>query len=79
MNCTLCDKPVILQPTAAQRAERFGGVPRDYTVLFPRHAECELKKREQDTLELIRRLNAADLNSDHLQKDAPDANHPPHR
>lgn len=58
MNCTLCHKPVILQPTAAQRAARNGGVPRDYVVLFPRHAECELKKREQDTHELISRLNA---------------------
>ena len=58
MNCTLCHKPVVLHPTAAQRAERFGGVPRDYIVLFPRHAECELKKREQDTEELLQRLNS---------------------
>lgn len=58
MNCTLCDKPVILQPSAKARAERYGGAPRDYTILFPRHADCELKAREQGTLELLRRLNA---------------------
>ena len=69
MNCTLCDKPVVLHPTAAQRSARYGGTPRDYIILFPRHADCELKAREQATQELIQRLN-----SDHLQKEAPDAN-----
>lgn len=58
MNCTLCDKPVVLHPTAAQRAERYGGTPRDYIILFPRHADCELKAREQATQELIQRLNS---------------------
>lgn len=67
MNCTICDKPVVLHPTAAQRAERYGGTPRDYIVLFPRHADCELKKREQDTQELIQRLN-------HTDEEEPDAN-----
>jgi len=58
VNCTLCHKPVVLHPTAAQRAERYGGTPRDYTILFPRHADCELKAREQATQELIQRLNS---------------------
>ena len=58
MNCTLCDKPVVLHPTAAQRSARYGGTPRDYIILFPRHADCELKAREQGTQELIQRLNS---------------------
>ena len=58
MNCTLCDKPVVLHPTAAQRSARYGGVPRDYTILFPRHADCELKARERATQELLRSLNS---------------------
>lgn len=58
MNCAICDKPVVLHPTAAQRAERYGGTPREYTILFPRHADCELKAREQATLKLMRRLNS---------------------
>lgn len=66
MNCTLCDKPVVLHPTAAQRAERYGGTPRDYTILFPRHADCELKAREQETIQLLRSLNS--------DEEAPDAN-----
>ncbi len=60
MNCTLCDKPVVLHPTAAQRAasDVTGRTAREYTLLFPRHAECELKAREQATQELIQRLNS---------------------
>ena len=58
MKCILCDKPVVLHPMAAQRAERYGGIPRDYIILFPRHADCELKARERDTLELTKRLNS---------------------
>ena len=58
MNCTLCHKPVVLHPTAARRSARYGGTPRDYIILFPRHADCELKAREQATQELIQRLNS---------------------
>ena len=60
MNCTLCNKPVVLHPTAAQRAERYGGTPRDYIILFPRHADCELKARERATQELVKRLCDSD-------------------
>ena len=58
MNCTLCDRPVVLHPTAAQRAERYGGTPRDYTLLFPNHADCVVRARSQGSVDLIRRLNA---------------------
>ena len=58
MNCRHCHKPVILQPSARARAERFGGTPRDYTLLFPNHADCVVKAREQETIDLMRRLNA---------------------
>lgn len=55
MNCNICGKPVVLSPTAAERAKRFGGKPSDYTAMFPTHGACALKKREEDTLELMRR------------------------
>ena len=58
MNCTLCHKPVVLHPTAAQRAERYGGTPRDYTLLFPNHADCVVKAREQEAIDLLRSLNS---------------------
>ena len=58
MTCRHCQKPVILQPSAKARAERYGGVPRDYTLLFPNHADCVVKAREQETIELLRSLNS---------------------
>ncbi|MEG0063059.1 MAG: hypothetical protein RR740_00500 [Pseudomonas sp.] len=56
MNCTLCNKPIILVPSAAERAKRYGGRPSDYTKLFTTHAKCEVAKREADTLALMRKL-----------------------
>ena len=58
MTCRHCHKPVILQPSARARAERFGGAPRDYILLFPNHADCVVKAREQETINLLRSLNS---------------------
>ena len=55
MRCTICGKPIVLVPSAKERAEKYGGVPSDYTKLFTTHADCALRKREQDTIALIRR------------------------
>lgn len=54
MNCTICKKPIVLQPSASERAAKFGGKPSDYTKLFTEHSECLIAKRNEDTLELIR-------------------------
>lgn len=56
MKCKLCHKEIILVPSAAERARKCGGTPADYTRLFTVHPSCALKKRKEDTLELIRRL-----------------------
>ena len=58
MTCRHCHLPVVLQPSAKARAERYGGTPRDYTLLFPNHADCVVKAREQETLNLLRSLNS---------------------
>lgn len=55
MNCLHCHKPIVLVPSAAERARKCGGEPSDYTKLFTYHAACTLKLREQSTLELMRR------------------------
>lgn len=55
MNCQICGKPVVLVPSAKERAEKHGGHPDDYTRLFPSHVECALRKREADVRELINR------------------------
>lgn len=55
MNCTICHKPIILIPSAKERAKKFGGKPEDYTKLFTEHDDCIIKKRQKDTSELIKR------------------------
>jgi len=56
MNCTICGKPIVLVPSAEERARKYGGKPSDYTRLFRAHTNCALDKRERDTLALIQRL-----------------------
>lgn len=58
MNCTICHEPVILIPSATERAKRYGGKPSDYTSLFTSHPDCFIAKRSQESIDLIRRLAA---------------------
>ena len=55
MNCSICGKPVVLVPSAKERAAKHGGTAAHYTSLFTTHAGCALKKRQEDTVELMRR------------------------
>jgi hypothetical protein len=55
MDCSICNKPIILVPSAKERAAKFGGKPSDYTKIFTAHAECLIAKRESETVELIRK------------------------
>jgi hypothetical protein len=63
MKCTICGKEIVLSPPAKSRAElakqRGMGEPYTnpsyYTGLFTTHAECFIAKREEDTINLIRR------------------------
>lgn len=56
MNCTLCGKPVILSPSAAERAAKdvTGKSAAYYTSLFNTHTSCALDKRDQDVTALMR-------------------------
>ena len=56
MNCTICNKPITLVPSANERAKKFGGKPSDYTKLFTTHSQCAIAKRRQETSELMERL-----------------------
>jgi len=56
MNCTICKKPIVLQPSAEERARKSGGKPSDYTKLFTIHADCQLKARQEATSFLMRSL-----------------------
>ena len=58
MDCTICGKPVILRPTAKERAAKdvTGKSAKYYTRLFPTHATCALAKRRDGVSDLIARL-----------------------
>ena len=55
-NCTICSKPIVLSPSAAVRAAKYGNTPEHYLNLFTTHAECTLRMREKDTIDLMRRI-----------------------
>ena len=56
MNCKICGKPIILVPSAEERARKFGGSPSDYIKLFDACAECLIAKRSNESKELMRKL-----------------------
>jgi hypothetical protein len=55
VNCTRCGKPIVLVPSAKERAEKYGETPEFYTKLFTIHPECLVNKRRQQTLQLLAR------------------------
>ena len=56
MKCLHCGKEIILVPSAAERAKKYGGVPADYTRLFEYHTACTLELRAKGTTELMKRI-----------------------
>ncbi len=55
MNCTICNKPIVLVPSAKERAVKFGGKPSDYVKLFTSHTTCFLAKRKRETSEFCQK------------------------
>lgn len=58
MKCTICGKKIVLVPSAQERAKNSDKPASYYTKLFTTHSSCSIKKREEETLELIRRIKA---------------------
>lgn len=58
MKCDICGKPIVLVPSAAERAatDKAGRPASYFAGLFRTHAECAINKRNADTSELMRRL-----------------------
>lgn len=44
MICTLCGKPITLNPSAEERARKSGNSPDYYRKLFTTHSECQIKE-----------------------------------
>ena len=62
-NCTICGKPIVLVPSATERARKdVSGKPASYYLnLFTEHSDCVLAKRDRETRELIARRFSADV------------------
>ena len=54
--CTLCGQPITLVPSAEERSRKTGQPADFFRRLFTEHSACALAKRNQDTLDLIRRV-----------------------
>jgi hypothetical protein len=61
MNCTICHKPIVLVPSAAERAkkDKAGNTASYYTSLFTEHSDCTLRKRQEETGALMKRIKEA--------------------
>jgi hypothetical protein len=51
--CTICQKEIVLRPSAAERARKYGGKPSDYIDIFTAHGDCLVEKSRLDTIELM--------------------------
>jgi hypothetical protein len=54
--CTICNKPIILIPSAAQRAKNSNEPASFYTALFAEHNQCAVKKRSAEATALMRQI-----------------------
>ena len=55
MNCSYCGKPIVLIPSAQERARKFGGTASYYVRLFTIHSDCQIKSRQDSVTDLINR------------------------
>lgn len=54
-NCTICSKPIVLVPSAAERAAKdvSGRSTKYYTSLFTTHSECAVAQRSEQARQLM--------------------------
>jgi len=57
VSCSICGAPVTLAPSIAERVKRYGGSPADYAHLALNHADCLIKKRDQEAHQLMRDIS----------------------
>lgn len=68
MNCYHCNQEIILVPSAAERAAKYGGRPENYTNLFRIHNQCQLDLRAQQVSELLQRNREHSHENHNLQR-----------
>ena len=59
--CTICNEPIVLIPSAAERARKdmSSMTASDYTDMFDQHGECTVRKRSAQAIETMRRHREA--------------------
>ena len=53
MKCKICAEPIILRPSAKERARRYGGKPSDYEKLFQTHSSCQVRRNSENLKKLL--------------------------
>lgn len=61
MKCRICNEEIVLLPSAAERARKFGGAPADYAKLFTVHTHCALAERKAGVTKLLQEKRDANL------------------
>ena len=56
MKCTICGRPIVLVPSATERAKKFGKTPAFYTRLFTTHSSCQIEKNRQELKMFLKSL-----------------------
>ena len=56
MKCLICNREIVLVPSAKERAAKFGGKPSDYIKNFQTHADCFLEQRKIGDIALQKKL-----------------------
>ncbi len=52
MKCSICNKEIVLVPSAAERAKKYGTHPASYyTSLFTTHTDCFLRREGRDMVD----------------------------
>lgn len=59
LNCRICGAPVVLSPSANQRAKNSGYSANYYRNLFPDHAQCVVAKNSKEVSDLMAKLRDA--------------------
>lgn len=61
MLCKVCGKPIVLVPSALERAAKdvAGNSASFYEQLFTSHADCQIRARSNSSIQLMRQIKCS--------------------
>lgn len=54
--CKICGKKIVLTPSVSERVKKYGETPQFYRSIFQGHADCIIKKRSQESVDLMKKV-----------------------